>query len=255
MKLKYVVTSVLALLLLGLAIFQVQATSASNKSPNEYKADTVDEIVAKTNRMHETYWTEGWLHFKTLEQSFIPNESLLPNGEKVPTQTAQEMWLLLDKKGYVQEAVQISDSGSEYTHQISFYKNGKWTNLSDHQELLQEKIKPELDFGFGQKVSQYGEKLKLDKRFNEIKGKEYTEYSIIGNSDGLVSTGKQKDGSDILVKGFKQALFFLPGSDAPSIAQAIRILPDGEEQLEYQVEILLVEQLQTIPANITQYLK
>ncbi|MBI5297825.1 MAG: hypothetical protein HY869_20290 [Chloroflexi bacterium] len=90
----------------------------------------VEDIKKLTQQAENIYLYAGWIHSTTKTEGFPSTASTLPDGSPVPTAWTTDIWLLLDKDGCVVQGINIQDTGSPITSEVSKYENGVWTNLT-----------------------------------------------------------------------------------------------------------------------------
>ena len=248
----------LGLLVAVFALYQIQATHASNWSvvtedpvvqadadnllPGEATSvddNLVQQIQTLVDRWEEPFVSSsGWLHVVEQHDSNLGDLGNLPDGQPIPTHYIKDAWYLLNEQGLVVKAVTIQKDVNGTPTQTTVFQDNMWYNLTTEEQMESKPFALRLDFGFSDNASRGHE------GYSALKCGEAT----IENKSVIVFTLREtlKEPEQIAsdertAAGVETRAYFNSESGAFLSMEVVEISTDGKELIVFQAKTLTLE--------------
>ncbi|MBU2611191.1 MAG: hypothetical protein KJ606_09650 [Chloroflexi bacterium] len=266
----------------SIGVIQQETTEESEESdspPSEQFPNSVfvsseqktknDEVIAALKEIRDkadqTHLSPGWLRITSQTESFFALSATLPNGAPVPTKSINDIWALLDDKGYALMAVMIDDTGDPRTSQTVVFQDGIWTNISisalfpPGMEVVEEMTsqeketyRPTYDGSDGIASAELYKdiiSLSLDETEVDVNG----ESAIVVSSTQLFKEPMSLAKSSTTLAGAGGKTYYSVDTGLVIRMEDYHVYPTGEIKIIRQWTLLNIEKVDTPPDSILAY--
>lgn len=229
-----------------------RSPTSIDTQPQEVANDIVAYAKTLTEKADKTYFTPGWLHISSQNETFITASDTLPNGSLIPTNSYNKLWALIDAQGNVSKAVAIDDTGDPYTSQTSVFQDGFWTNLtipemSSHSKEIYQITT--LDGGFIASLTRKNSPLEIQKEETKINGEKVVVFSTTEKFPSPITYGK----SSLLIAGIYSKRYFSADTGLLRMVEHYHISPSGDMKLWVRNTYGTIEVVDSPPKEILSY--
>ncbi|MCC7119153.1 MAG: hypothetical protein IT310_11550 [Anaerolineales bacterium] len=231
---------------------QGQNSTSIDTKPQEATDDVIAYAKTLIEKADKTYLTPGWLHISSQVETFITVSNTLPDGTPIPTNSANNLWALLDNAGSVVKAVTIDNTGDPFTSQATVFQDGLWTNLTIPELSSQEKELYQittLDNGFLASIARTNGSLEIQKEEAELQGEKVVVFSSVEKFSAPLAIGK----SSLVVTGIYSKYYFSGDSGLLRMVEDYYIYPGGDIKLWNRITYVTVEKVDFPPSEISSY--
>lgn len=248
----------LGLLVAVFALYQIQATHASNWSfvtedpvvqadaenllPGE--ATSVDDDLAQQIQTLLDRWEEpfvsssGWIHVVEQHDSNLESKGTLPGGQPIPAHYIKDAWYLLDEQGLVVKAVTVQKDLNGTPTQTTVFQDNMWYNLTTDEQVESRPFALRLDFGFSDNVARGSE------WYSALERGEVTIESktvIVFTLRETLREPEQIASNEHTAAGVETRAYFDSESGAFLSLEVVEISTEGKELIVFQAKTLTLE--------------
>lgn len=227
--------------------------SAEQMKKNAAVVESVSKLIEKTAKI---YATAGWVHIAAkTEVAFLLSDTL-PDGSPMPTTWRTDTWLLLDENGYLIRGVDIQDTGSSTTSQVSIFKDGVWSNIT--LGMAPDSTSPEnnrsyrpLDHTILDQALMWKDFVVLEINDTSIGNENVLEYTVTSRSV------KPYDltGYDFSLTGSAFKYYLSKETGLVLKTEQYDITEDGQYKLIQRITTIVDEKIKEPPAEVLKYLE
>jgi hypothetical protein len=254
----FLIAMSLGLLVAAFALYQIQATRASNWSvvteepvvqadadnllPGE--VTSVDDDLAQQIQTLVDQWEEpfvsssGWLHVVEQHDSNIDSKGTLPDGQPIPAHYIKDAWYLLDEQGLVVKAVTVQKDLNGTPTQTTVFQGNMWYNLTTDEQVESKPFAMRLDFGFSDNASRGHEWYSaLERGEVTLENKSVIVFTL----RETLKEPEQIASNERTAAGVETRAYFNSESGAFLSMEVVEISTDGKELIVFQAKTLTLE--------------